>query len=154
MNLWKSLFVYGNLNNIIAFNKMPRWQDRLLIKCPVDIFKEVPACRGANSALESERKKVEQVQVLRCNKYHAQMAELVDALVSGTSVSNGVQVRLLFWALFLPQFYIIFQSKEQKSQVQDGEMKTWGCFQEGYAVMHRLNFNLIFKLMVFTSKIA
>ena len=27
------------------------------------------------------------------------MAELVDALVSGTSVSNGVQVRLLFWAL-------------------------------------------------------
>jgi hypothetical protein len=28
------------------------------------------------------------------------MAELVDALVSGTSVSNGVQVRVLFWALF------------------------------------------------------
>ena len=26
------------------------------------------------------------------------MAELVDALVSGTSVSNGVQVRVLFWA--------------------------------------------------------
>ncbi len=29
----------------------------------------------------------------------AQMAKLVDALVSGTSVSNDVQVRVLFWAL-------------------------------------------------------
>ena len=29
---------------------------------------------------------------------HAQMAKLVDALVSGTSVSNDVQVRVLFWA--------------------------------------------------------
>ncbi len=29
----------------------------------------------------------------------AQMAELVDALVSGTSISNYVQVRVLFWAL-------------------------------------------------------
>ena len=28
----------------------------------------------------------------------AQMAELVDALVSGASVSNDVQVRVLFWA--------------------------------------------------------
>ena len=28
----------------------------------------------------------------------ADMAELVDALVSGTSVSNDVQVRVLFWA--------------------------------------------------------
>ena len=28
----------------------------------------------------------------------AQMAELVDALVSGTSISNYVQVRVLFWA--------------------------------------------------------
>ena len=28
----------------------------------------------------------------------AQMAELVDALVSGTSISNDVQVRVLFWA--------------------------------------------------------
>ena len=27
------------------------------------------------------------------------MAELVDALVSGTSISNDVQVRVLFWAL-------------------------------------------------------
>jgi hypothetical protein len=27
-----------------------------------------------------------------------QMAKLVDALVSGTSVSNDVQVRVLFWA--------------------------------------------------------
>ena len=26
------------------------------------------------------------------------MAKLVDALVSGTSVSNDVQVRVLFWA--------------------------------------------------------
>ena len=31
-------------------------------------------------------------------KKTAQMAELVDALVSGTSFSNGVQVRVLFWA--------------------------------------------------------
>ena len=30
--------------------------------------------------------------------YSAQMAKLVDALVSGTSVSNDVQVRVLFWA--------------------------------------------------------
>jgi hypothetical protein len=29
------------------------------------------------------------------------MAELVDALVSGTSISNDVQVRVLFWALAL-----------------------------------------------------
>ncbi len=29
------------------------------------------------------------------------MAELVDALVSGTSVSNYVQVRVLFWAPFI-----------------------------------------------------
>ena len=28
----------------------------------------------------------------------AQMAKLVDALVSGTSISNDVQVRVLFWA--------------------------------------------------------
>ena len=28
----------------------------------------------------------------------AQMVELVDTLVSGTSVSNDVQVRVLFWA--------------------------------------------------------
>lgn len=30
---------------------------------------------------------------------NAQVAELVDALVSGTSVSNDVQVRVLSWAL-------------------------------------------------------
>jgi hypothetical protein len=30
--------------------------------------------------------------------FPAQMAKLVDALVSGTSVSNDVQVRVLFWA--------------------------------------------------------
>ena len=29
---------------------------------------------------------------------YAQMAKLVDALVSGTSVSDDVQVRVLFWA--------------------------------------------------------
>ncbi len=28
------------------------------------------------------------------------MAELVDALVSGTSIRKYVQVRVLFWALF------------------------------------------------------
>ncbi len=32
------------------------------------------------------------------NRYQAQMAELVDALVSGTSVCKYVQVRVLFWA--------------------------------------------------------
>jgi hypothetical protein len=31
-------------------------------------------------------------------RQEAQMAKLVDALVSGTSVSNDVQVRVLFWA--------------------------------------------------------
>jgi hypothetical protein len=36
------------------------------------------------------------------------MAKLVDALVSGTSVSNDVQVRVLFWA---PT-----EDKRQKSQ--------------------------------------
>ena len=30
--------------------------------------------------------------------FNAQMAELVDALVSGTSVRKYVQVRVLFWA--------------------------------------------------------
>ena len=34
-----------------------------------------------------------------CTELLAQMAKLVDALVSGTSVSNYVQVRVLFWAL-------------------------------------------------------
>ena len=34
----------------------------------------------------------------------AQMAELVDALVSGTSISNDVQVRVLFWALAEKKF--------------------------------------------------
>jgi hypothetical protein len=38
------------------------------------------------------------VQLLQVVK-HAQMAELVDALVSGTSVGYDVQVRVLFWAL-------------------------------------------------------
>ena len=32
------------------------------------------------------------------------MAKLVDALVSGTSVSNDVQVRVLFWALKTAQW--------------------------------------------------
>ena len=31
----------------------------------------------------------------------AQMAELVDALVSGTSIRKYVQVRVLFWALLI-----------------------------------------------------
>ncbi len=30
--------------------------------------------------------------------FYAQMAELVDALVSGTSIRKYVQVRVLFWA--------------------------------------------------------
>ena len=41
----------------------------------------------------------------------AQMAKLVDALVSGTSVSNDVQVRVLFWALkllFLGGFFYFY----------------------------------------------
>ena len=33
------------------------------------------------------------------NKMHAQMVELVDTLVSGTSDRKVVQVRVLFWAL-------------------------------------------------------
>ena len=37
------------------------------------------------------------IQPVLFNK-NAQMAKLVDALVSGTSVSNDVQVRVLFWA--------------------------------------------------------
>jgi hypothetical protein len=36
----------------------------------------------------------------------AQMAELVDALVSGTSVLSDVQVRVLFWALHLKAFLV------------------------------------------------
>ena len=36
--------------------------------------------------------------VLGTTEGFAQMAELVDALVSGTSLSNEVQVRVLFWA--------------------------------------------------------
>ena len=32
------------------------------------------------------------------NEFFAQMAELVDALVSGTSIRKYVQVRVLFWA--------------------------------------------------------
>jgi hypothetical protein len=39
------------------------------------------------------------------------MAELVDALVSGTSVSNGVQVRVLFWAQFILLFFKIPNTK-------------------------------------------
>ena|GEM_PF-3649018 len=36
---------------------------------------------------------------------NAQMAELVDALVSGTSISNGVQVRVLFWAPVITEIF-------------------------------------------------
>ena len=39
-----------------------------------------------------------------CYSHLAQMAELVDALVSGTSVRKYVQVRVLFWALSLIHF--------------------------------------------------
>jgi hypothetical protein len=39
---------------------------------------------------------------------HAQMAELVDALVSGTSVGNNVQVRVLFWAQAKLQIPLIY----------------------------------------------
>jgi hypothetical protein len=34
----------------------------------------------------------------RCSVDIAQVAELVDALVSGTSIREGVQVRVLSWA--------------------------------------------------------
>ena len=37
------------------------------------------------------------------SKTDAQMAELVDALVSGTSVRKDVQVRVLFWVQILAQ---------------------------------------------------
>ena len=41
-------------------------------------------------------------------KKKAQMAELVDALVSGTSVRKDVQVRVLFWVQkigYLPRWW-------------------------------------------------
>ena len=38
--------------------------------------------------------------VFRSKCPNAQMAESVDALVSGTSVRKDVQVRVLFWVLF------------------------------------------------------
>jgi hypothetical protein len=41
------------------------------------------------------------------------MAKLVDALVSGTSVSNDVQVRVLFWA-------------PKKRRAQSGEQRAGG----------------------------
>jgi hypothetical protein len=44
----------------------------------------------------------------------AQMAKLVDALVSGTSVSNDVQVRVLFWALL----------KDKRQKTKDKSKKT------------------------------
>ena len=38
---------------------------------------------------------------------------MVDALVSGTSVSNDVQVRVLFWALFfIPSFFNVGEVAE------------------------------------------
>jgi hypothetical protein len=37
--------------------------------------------------------------IFAAQSFSAQMAKLVDALVSGTSVSDDVQVRVLFWAL-------------------------------------------------------
>ena len=43
------------------------------------------------------------ILVLGTNMVSAQLAELVDALVSGTSVRKYVQVRVLFWALFHDQ---------------------------------------------------
>ena len=39
------------------------------------------------------------------------MAELVDALVSGTSISNGVQVRVLFWAPVTQKFFSVDYAK-------------------------------------------
>jgi hypothetical protein len=47
------------------------------------------------------------------------MAKLVDALVSGTSVSNDVQVRVLFWAQKEAQ------SAEQRAQSK--ECKRFSC---------------------------
>ena len=43
----------------------------------------------------------------------AQMAELVDALVSGTSVREDVQVRVLFWAPFI---YIVLSFHAQVAE--------------------------------------
>jgi hypothetical protein len=45
------------------------------------------------------------------------MAKLVDALVSGTSVSNDVQVRVLFWA-----------QEEEKRRKTKGQYQDQDCF--------------------------
>ena len=52
----------------------------------------------------------------RALSFNAQMAKLVDALVSGTSVSNDVQVRVLFWA---PE-----ESAERRAQSTNGRVET------------------------------
>ena len=51
------------------------------------------------SRIDGLRKTGVNFQAVSLIRQEAQMAKLVDALVSGTSVSNDVQVRVLFWAL-------------------------------------------------------
>ena len=41
--------------------------------------------------------------IRRSHDIRAQMAELVDALASGASVRKDVEVRVLFWAPFIPR---------------------------------------------------
>ena len=45
-----------------------------------------------------------------CMEYVAQMAKLVDALVSGASPVKGVEVRVLFWApILILLHHVIFR---------------------------------------------
>jgi hypothetical protein len=46
-----------------------------------------------------------EVRAPRKGKSHAHVAELVDALVSGTSIGNDVEVRVLSCALSLEKFW-------------------------------------------------
>ena len=78
---------------------LPRWQGRPVRIAPVEQFREEPASGRANSAPGRLDEQVEKAKKFLISlKYVAQMAELVDALVSGTSVRKYVQVRVLFWA--------------------------------------------------------
>ena len=66
----------------------------------MEYFREGPAGGQANSATSVKLAGRKKPQVLIKVLFIAQVAELVDALVSGTSVRKYVKVRVLSWALF------------------------------------------------------
>ncbi len=74
------------------------------------------------------------------------MAKLVDALVSGTSVSNDVQVRVLFWAQNEDKRQ---KTKDKRQKTKDKRQKTKSeCQGNEYFYLYTFIFYLVFAQMV------